>query len=87
VEVERQHLTEPINEPTSQHRGLFSDIAYYYIKTELPKRACSTAYLQRHIAQRLTRSTQQHSARSTAKAKSRVLYGTPWGSARNVTRQ
>ena len=49
AEVERQHLTEQINESSSLIRVLFSDIAYHYIKTELPERARSTAYLHRHI--------------------------------------
>jgi integrase len=49
AEVERQHLSEQINEPSSLSRVLFSDIAYHYAKTELPERAASTAYLHRHI--------------------------------------
>jgi hypothetical protein len=49
AEVERQHLAEQINEPTSRNRVLFSDIAYHYDRTELPERASSTAYLHRHI--------------------------------------
>lgn len=49
AEVERQHLSEQINEPSSLSRVLFSDIACHYIKTELPERARSTAYLHRHI--------------------------------------
>jgi integrase len=49
AEVERQHLSEQINEPTSHSRVLFSDIACHYVKIELPERASSTAYLHRHI--------------------------------------
>jgi len=49
AEVEHQHLTEQINEPVSRNRVLFLDIAYHYVKSELPERARSTAYLHRHI--------------------------------------
>ena len=49
AEVERQHLAQQINEPVSRGRVLFADIARHYMKTELPDRAPSTAYLHRHI--------------------------------------
>ena len=50
AEVERQHLAQQINQPAPSGRVLFADIARHYIKTELPDRAPSTAYLHRHIA-------------------------------------
>jgi integrase len=49
AEVEHQHLSQQINEPTSRGRVTFSDIGHHYIKSELPERAPSTAYLHRHI--------------------------------------
>jgi integrase len=49
AEVERQHLAQQINQPTSRGRVSFADLARHYIKTELPERAPSTAYLHRHI--------------------------------------
>jgi integrase len=48
--VEHQHLLQLINEPNSRGRVTFSDIARHYVKSELPERAPSTAYLHRHIA-------------------------------------
>ena len=39
----RIHSGLPFRSPS------FPDIADHYIKTELPDRACSTAYLHRHI--------------------------------------
>ena len=49
AEVGRQHLSRQINEPVSRGRVTFSDIAHHYVKSELPERARSTAYLHRHI--------------------------------------
>src|SRR6266852_6782294 len=49
AEVERQHIAQQINEPASHGRVQFSDIAHHYVKSELPERAPSTAYLHRHI--------------------------------------
>lgn len=49
AEVEKQRLSEQINEPNSRGRITFSDLALHYIKSELPERASSTAYLHRHI--------------------------------------
>jgi integrase len=49
AEVERQHLSQHINEPTSRGRVTFADIAHHYVESELPNRAPSTAYLHRHI--------------------------------------
>jgi integrase len=49
AEVERQHLSQQINEPSSRGRVTFSDIAHHYVESELPERAPSTAYLHRHI--------------------------------------
>jgi integrase len=49
AEVEHQHLLPLINEPNLRGRVTFSDIGYHYIKSELPERAPSTAYLHRHI--------------------------------------
>jgi integrase len=49
AEVERQHLSQQINEPSSRGRVTFSDIAHHYVESELPERAPSIAYLHRHI--------------------------------------
>ena len=49
AEVERQHVARQINEPASRGRVLFSDIAHHYVRSELPERAPSTAYLHRDI--------------------------------------
>ena len=49
AEVDRQHLSRQINEPTRRGRVTFSDIALHYVARELPERAPSTAYLHRHI--------------------------------------
>jgi len=49
AEVEHQHLLPLINEPNPRGRVTFSDIGHHYIKSELPERAPSTAYLHRHI--------------------------------------
>src|SRR6266702_5679679 len=49
AEVERQHVAQQINEPASRGRVLFTNIAHHYVKTELPERDPSTAYLHRHI--------------------------------------
>jgi integrase len=49
AEVERQHIAQQINEPASRDRLLLSDIAQHYVKSELPERAPSTAYLHKHI--------------------------------------
>jgi integrase len=49
AEVERQHLSQQINEPAPRGRVTFSDIAHHYVGSELPERAPSTRYLHRHI--------------------------------------
>src|ERR1035437_7956948 len=49
AEVERQHLSQQINEPATRGRVTFSDIAHHYVESELPERASSTSYLHRHI--------------------------------------
>jgi integrase len=49
AEVQRQHLAQQINEPTSRGRVTFSNIAHHYVERELPERAPSTEYLHRHI--------------------------------------
>src|ERR1700736_5587689 len=49
AEVERQQLSQQINERTPRGRVTLSDIALHYVTTELLERAPSTAYLYRHI--------------------------------------
>jgi integrase len=49
AEVECQHVSQQINEPTPRGRITFSDIGHHYIKSELPERASSTSSLHRHI--------------------------------------
>ncbi len=51
AEMERQHLSQQINESVSRGRVTFSAIARHYVESELPERAPSTAYLHRHIVE------------------------------------
>jgi integrase len=50
AEVERQQVLAQINnQPHYRGRMSFADLANHYAEHELPKRACSTQYLHRHV--------------------------------------